>query len=110
MKTIWIIAKIWTALSTAFLGWFLLAHIFGGENFLFNSKKEMITFLFFPVAVLLGLGLTFWNELTGSIICVAGMLCAAIFIPELLKNIYFLLITMPGIFMLIISFYKISVK
>lgn len=98
----------WTARITgsaifAFLLFFLLAHAFGdaeqGEGF--RNTAEFITFLFFPVGVVIGLLLALKWELLGGIITVVSLLALFIMRVDLVSNVLIMLPIFPGLFYII---------
>lgn len=106
IKLILSFARIWGFLSLAFLGFFLVAHIFGDETMVFASKKELFAFLFFPLGIVLGLFVAYRSALTGGIISLVSILVILILLPELLINPYFLFSVIPGILFLIYGILK----
>ena len=82
------IARISGSLILAFILFFLLAHVFGGDESGngFQNTKEVITFLFFPISTSIGLSLALKWEGLGGIITVAGMIGLFALRPDLINN------------------------
>lgn len=109
MKITLIIFKFWALFSLLFLAWFLFAHIFSTEPMLFHSRKELMSFLFFPLGIVFGLMLTFRWEFAGGLICFTSVVISSVLIPALILNPYFLIIVMPGILLMFIGIKKIRI-
>jgi hypothetical protein len=92
-------ARILGSLILAFVLFFLLAHIFGEEEAGngFQNTQEVITFLFFPFSLVIGLSLAFKWEGLGGIITLVGMIGLFVLRPDLLRNFYMLIFIIPGI-------------
>jgi len=94
------IARIWGTLILAFVLFFVVALIVGGDESgdgLFNTK-EVITFIFFPVSTVIGLSIALKREGLGGLITTLGMIGLLIMRFDLLSNPYFIVgIAPPGI-------------
>jgi len=94
------IARIWGTLILAFVLFFVVALIVGGDEFgdgLFNTR-EVITFIFFPVSTVIGLSIALKREGLGGLITTLGMIGLLIMRFDLLSNLYFIVgIAPPGI-------------
>ena len=92
-------ARILGSLFLAFVLFFLIAYTFGsdesGEGF--RSTGEFITFLFFPISTVIGLGLAWKWEGLGGFITVSGMVGLFSMRPDLLASPYMLVPAIPGI-------------
>lgn len=90
-------ARITGSLILAFVLFFVLAHIFGEEESGsgFKNTSEAITFIFFPVSTVLGLGLALKWEGLGGLIVILGMIGLFIIRPDLLGPL-FLIPLIPG--------------
>ena len=89
-RIILIIARIWGSISLAFLLFMVGAHLigalFGSEESGsgFQSTNEMLSFIFFPVSIMIGLALTWKWEGLGGLITIAGIICFHILRPDLI--------------------------
>jgi len=94
------IARIWGTLILAFVLFFVVALIVGGDESgdgLFNTR-EVITFIFFPVSTVIGLSIALKREGLGGLITTLGMIGLLIMRLDLLSNPYFIVgIAPPGI-------------
>jgi hypothetical protein len=63
------VARAWGAASAALL--FVFA--FGGREHLRFTTDEAVTFLFFPVGVVVGFVLAWWRELAGGLVSVGSL-------------------------------------
>jgi hypothetical protein len=87
------IARIWGSLSLAFMLLFLGAHLLGsitgeGEPLgKFHSVEEIISFLCFPICIIVGLALAWKWEGMGGLITITGIGIFHIIRPELLFNL-----------------------
>lgn len=92
-------ARVFGSLILAFLLFFLLAHIFGegevGNGF--RNTREVITFLFFPISIVIGLSIAFKWEGLGGIITILGMTGLFVLRPDLLKAIFIMIPLIPGV-------------
>jgi hypothetical protein len=105
-KVLLSIARIWGFISMLFLKFMLLANIFGEENMNFTNRKELFTFLFFPMGIIFGLFVSYRSAITGGIICAVSILFSCYMIPELMKKFYYLFSVIPGILFLIYGIKK----
>lgn len=92
------IARISGSLIVVFILFFLLAHLFGEDESGngFRNTKEVISFLFFPISTLIGLGLALKWEGLGGIIAIVGMIGLFVVRPDLLNSVMTILI-IPGV-------------
>ena len=70
------IARIWGTLILVFVLFFIVALIVGGDESgegLFNTK-EIITFIFFPLSTVIGLGIALKWEGFGGLITTIGII------------------------------------
>lgn len=98
------IARIWGILILAFVLFFVLAPIFGGEESGkgLQNTSEVITFIFFPVSSVIGLSIALKWEGLGGLITTAGIIGLLIMRFDLISNLYFISgIAPPGILYLI---------
>ena len=69
------IARISGGAIVIFVGYFVIAHIFGddesGEGF--RSAAEVLMFVCFPISTLTGLTLAYWKEGIGGLITIVGL-------------------------------------
>jgi len=111
LKMLLWIARIWGAISLMFLLFMVGAHLVDalfvskepiGEGF--NSTTEMISFLFFPISSMLGLGIAFkWHRI-GGLITTIGIIGFHFFRPDLLFNPMIDGLAFPGLLFLMYSF------
>lgn len=107
VKLIRWIARIWGTIILVFILTFFLGYAFGDEGLGFDkiSNHEKITFIFFPIATIVGLLIAYKNEKIGGLIATLGMIVFFIMQPEVLtKPFVFLGILPPGILYLIYWF------
>jgi len=99
------------AISLVFLLFMVGAHLIDalfvskepiGEGF--NSTTEMISFLFFPISIMVGLGIAFKWYRIGGLITTVGIICFHFFRPNLLFNPMIDGLAFPGLLFLIYSF------
>lgn len=97
------IARIWGSLSLAFMLLFVGAHLIGtitgaGETIgKFNSVSEMISFAFFPVSTIIGLGVAWKWEGFGGFLTIAGIIGFHIIRTDLLFNLMIDGLAFPGL-------------
>ena len=74
-KNILLIARIGSVLSIAFLLFMIGGHLFGAEDNLtgFNTSREILLFICFPVSTLIGLAVAWKKEGLGGLITVLGL-------------------------------------
>lgn len=98
------IARIWGSLSLAFMLLFVGAHLIGtitgeGEPIgKFNSASEMISFAFFPVLTIIGLGAAWKWEGLGGFITITGIIGFHLIRPDLIFNPMITGLAIPGLF------------
>jgi len=98
------IARIWGSLSLAFMLLFVGAHLIGtitgeGEPIgKFNSVSEMISFAFFPVSIIIGLGIAWKWEGLGGFITIVGIIGFHLIRPDLIFNLMIDGLAIPGLF------------
>lgn len=103
-------ARVWGSLSLAFLLFFVGAHIIGsltggGDGIGgFNSTSELVSFLFFPVCTIIGLGLAWKWEGWGGLITTGGIIGFHIITPGILFNLMINGLAAPGLLFLIYWF------
>lgn len=104
------IARIWGSLSLAFLLFFVGAHLIGtltGESEpigKFNSISEMISFAFFPVSIIIGLGVAWKWEGLGGLITIAGIIGLKIIRSDLIFDPIIDGLAAPGLFYILYWF------
>ena len=101
------IARIWGSLILAFVLFFVLAYMFGDEGLGLNnlSKRDIITFICFPVSSVIGLSIALKNEKIGGIITTLGIIGLLIVRSDLSTNLYIMVgIVPPGILYLVYWF------
>jgi len=104
------IARIWGSISLAFLVFFVGAHLIAsltgdGEPLgKFNSESEMISFAFFPVSVIIGLGIAWKWEGLGGLITIAGIIGFHVMRPDLIFNVMIDGLAAPGLFYILYWF------
>jgi hypothetical protein len=90
------IARVWGLASTLLL----LAFAFGGREHLRFTLNEGIAFLFFPIGLILGLGVVWWREGLGGLISIVSLALFYLFMfavaGKLPAGPYFLLFAAPG--------------
>lgn len=93
------IARISGSLILAFILFFILAYLFGedesGDGF--RNTNEVLSFIFFPVSTLVGLGLAYKWEGLGGIITIIGVIALFIVRPDLLNSILMAIPVIPGV-------------
>ena len=100
LNTIRWIARIWGSLILAFVLFFVLGSIFGHEESGggFENTSEVITFIFFPISSIIGLGIALKWEGLGGLITIGGIIGLFVMRPDLISNLYLITgITPPGI-------------
>ena len=108
VKGIRLIARVLGSLSVMFLLFMIIGNLipllngpeetFGGG---FKSTREFVSFLFFPVSILIGLSLAWkWDGL-GGIITIGGMIAFFILRPDLISNLFMISLPAPGLLFLI---------
>ena len=85
-------ARIFGSISLLFLVFMVGAHLFGaifGEESSgngFRSTAEMLSFICFPVSIMIGLAIAWKWEGLGGLITVIGIICFHIIRPDLIFN------------------------
>ena len=97
--TILWIARISGALILGFVLFFLIAHLFGDDESDngFRNKREVISFLSFPVSTFLGLSLAYKWEGLGGMITILGMIGLFVVRSDLLHAPHMAIPIVPGI-------------
>ena len=93
------IARIWGTLVLAFVLLFLVPGIFGADaGSGLRDAREVMTFVFFPVLTVVGLGLAYrWAGL-GGLVATAGMIGLFALRPDLMAPSWFtFFIAPPGV-------------
>ena len=98
-KVILLIARIWGSLILAFILFFVVAHIFGEEEADegFRTAGELISFIAFPVSLVVGLSTAYKWEGIGGFIVIIGAIIFFALRPDLLLSFIFYLAFMPGV-------------
>ena len=96
------IARIWGLISLFFVLFMVGAHIIGsftGEesNGGFSSTSELLSFIAFPVSIIIGLALAYKWEGLGGFITIAGMIIFHIIRPDLIFDPMISLLAAPGL-------------
>jgi len=103
------IARIWGGLCLFFLIFMVGAHVIGAisgtsDGAGFSSTQELISFLFFPISIMIGLGLAWkWDGL-GGLITILGIVGFHIVRPDLIFDPMIDGLAAPGIFFIIYWF------
>lgn len=113
LKILFWIATIWSIISLAFLLFMVGAHLiealFESNRPIsegFNSTAEMISFLFFPIGIMIGLGIALkWHRI-GGLITIISIICFHFFRPDLILDPMIDGLAFPGILFLIYSFLR----
>ena len=104
------IARIWGSVSLIFLLFFVGAHLIGtiagkGEPMgRFNSPSEMVSFIFFPVSIMIGLAMAWKWEGLGGLIATVGIIAFYIIRRDLLFNGRITALAAPGLLFLVYWF------
>ena len=89
-RIVLIIARVWGSISLAFLLFMVGAHLIGvlsgsGESGAgIQSANDVLSFIFFPVSIMVGLALALKWEGLGGIITIAGIICFHVLRPDLI--------------------------
>jgi hypothetical protein len=100
------LARIYGSISLLFLIFMVGAHVIGAisgtnDGAGFNSTQELISFLFFPISIMIGLGLAWkWDGL-GGLITILGIVGFHIFRPDLISDPMIDGLAAPGIIFII---------
>jgi len=103
-------ARILGSLSLAFLLFMVGAHVLAtitgeGETIgKFNSVSEMISFAFFPVSIIIGLGIAWKWEGLGGFITIAGIIGFHLIRPDLIFDLIINGLAAPGLLFIIYWF------
>ncbi|MBT8287509.1 MAG: hypothetical protein HKN00_09115 [Flavobacteriaceae bacterium] len=105
-KIILWIARVWSLLSLFFMFWMVGAHFIealseNGGGISFNSSRESISFLFFPVCIMIGLLLAWKWEGLGGLITVLGIVGFHIIRPDLIFDPMIDGLAAPGLIFLL---------
>jgi hypothetical protein len=103
-------ARIWGFISMLFLTFMLAAHIFGEESMNFTNRKELFTFILFPMGIIFGLFVAYRSAITGGIICSVSILISCTMLPELINSFYYLFSVIPGILFMIYGINKLKIS
>jgi len=103
-------ARIWGFISMLFLTFMLAAHILGEESINFTNRKELFTFILFPMGIIFGLFVAYRSAITGGIICSICILISCFMLPELIRSFYYLFSVIPGILFLIYGIDKLKIN
>lgn len=100
------IARIWGGISLLFLLFMVGAHIIGAlsgtsEGSGFVSTQEFISFLLFPISIMIGLGLAMRWEGLGGIITILGIAGFHTIRPDLILDPMIDGLAVPGLFFII---------
>jgi phosphotransferase system glucose/maltose/N-acetylglucosamine-specific IIC component len=103
MRYVLLTARILGSAIVLFVGFFLVAHLFGGEDQAngFADNAEIVMFIMFPVLTLVGLIIAYkWPGIGGGI---ATLSMAVLFFmrPDLPDSFMFIIIPLPGLLYLI---------
>ena len=100
------IARIWGSIILLFFLFMVGAHIVGsftgteqGEGF--RSTVELLSFLFFPVSIMIGLAIAWWREGLGGTIVLIGMVGFHVLRPDLILDPMIDSPAVPGILYLV---------
>ena len=96
------IARIWGGISLLFLIFMVGGHVIEAlsgtaEGPGFTSTRELVTFLFFPVSTLIGLGLAWKWEGLGGCITLLGIAGLYVLRPDLILEPMFNGLAAPGV-------------
>lgn len=105
--TLWI-ARITGTIILLFFLYFLLVYVvgIGQEQMSLSSAEDWLTFVAFPVWIIIGLGISLKEERIGGLITIAGNVLLLIIRPELIYRFYLLLPVLPGILYVLYSAMK----
>ncbi|MBE0675221.1 MAG: hypothetical protein IH591_11205 [Bacteroidales bacterium] len=103
-------ARIWGSLSLVFMLFFVGAALVGtitgkGDGIGgFKSLSDRISFLFFPVLIMIGLGVAWRWEGLGGFLTTAGIIVFYAIRPDLLSNPYIAGLAFPGLLFILYWF------
>jgi hypothetical protein len=104
-------AKIWGGIGFLFLLFMVGAHLIDavfvskspiGEGF--DSTADMLSFVFFPISIMVGLGIALKWYRIGGLITTIGIICFHFIRPDLIFNPMIDGLALPGLLFLIYSF------
>lgn len=106
-------ARLWGAVVLLFMVVMVGSHIVGsfmeaGEEGVegFQSIEEMITFIVFPVGLMIGLAVAQFRYRIGGFICLFCMIAFLIFRPDQIFDYMIYSIGLPGLLFLLYSYLK----
>ena len=102
INTILWIARIWGSLSLLFLIYMLGGHLIdalsGSEKaFGFQSTKELVSFILFPISTIIGLAVSWKREALGGTITLVGIIGFHIVMPDLRTDLLVNALAFPGL-------------
>lgn len=95
------LARIWSLLSIGFLLFMIIGHLLGGDFGSFNDNTERLMFLFFPIGVIVGLGLAWWKSWLGGLVTIGSLLAFRLIGNEIDFNFWIDGIAAPGFLFLL---------
>jgi len=99
------IARIWGTLSLIFILFFVIAHIIGSITEKGEGLGQLsISFVFFPLSIILGLSLALKWEGLGGLITIAGIIGFHIIRPDLIFDLMIDGLAAPGLFYILYWF------
>ena len=105
-RFLWL-ARIVGLMSLGFLLFMLGAHLIeGGDGSSFASTAELLSFIFFPIGLVVGLALCFWRPIAGGLFVIIDMLAFFIIRPDLILDPIFAFLAMPGVAFLLYGIFK----
>ena len=107
------VARVWGAVVLFFMVFMVGAHFveaftndessfFGG----FDSNEELLTFLFFPIGIMIGLAVAQFKYRLGGYITLIAMIVFLVLRPDLILDSMIYLIGIPGLLFLLHSYLK----
>lgn len=99
-------ARIWGGMVVLFVGFFVLAHLMGGDfaGGALKSPRDLVVFACFPVGTVLGLVLAYRLPAPGGALSVGCLLALFVLRRELLSNPLLVSMLGPGILYLVAAF------
>ena len=67
----------------------------------FNSRKDAISFIFFPISLMIGLAIALRYELVGGFISIAAMFSLFIVRPDLITSLAMTSMVLPGLLFIV---------
>lgn len=100
------IGRIWGSISLLFLFFMVGTHVIEALSDAegikgFNSTSEMISFLFFPVSIMIGLSLAWKWEGLGGLITIIGIICFHVMRPDLILDPMIDGLAVPGLLFIV---------